>query len=104
MTEHTPGPWHVFPKPDSDKVTIGPVESHSNLVRCVAQCYADEPNNADLIAAAPDLLEAGEELLAEWDTENERTMQADSSWWPDSPAITALRAAIAKAKGEREPC
>lgn len=53
----TPGPWDVFPNPDTGRVTIGPVESHSNLVREVALAYYDRPKDADLLAAAPELAE-----------------------------------------------
>ncbi len=50
--KHTPGPWDVFPNPTTRKITVGPID-HNNLVKCVAECYADEIENAHLIAAAP---------------------------------------------------
>jgi len=59
MSEHTPGPW-VGKTPfisDSSGKTIATVEPFA----------AAEHANARLIAAAPDLLEALEELLAEAD-------------------------------------
>ena len=59
----TPGPWDVFPNPDTGRVTIGPVESHSNLVREVATAYYDRPLDANVLAAAPTLAEALVDLV-----------------------------------------
>jgi hypothetical protein len=52
MSKHTPGPWVVF-KDDKDgavEVMAGP--------ECIAYIYRARRNNAALIAAAPELLEA----------------------------------------------
>lgn len=90
--KHTAGSWDFFPSPD--EITIGPLQSHSNLVRQVARidgCDFEDLANAQLIAAAPDLLAACERLL-EW-----------TNWQPcegkQLADQNAARAAIAKAKG-----
>ena len=73
MSKHTPGPWQV----------VGSNVYGNNLRALLPMNAAD----ARLIAAAPDLLEALEDLLG-WQT-----------LAPDD-VVTAARAAIAKARGE----
>lgn len=106
---HTPGPWvawndqvdddtpdHLVRRPDIRSLAPGIM---GNIV-CEApisflNSMAGWPENARLIAAAPDLLAACEALLAACD---ER-----SGEWPTLATIENLaRAAIAKAKGEAE--
>ena len=89
-TKHTPGPWKFSFEsihPEWAIVTTG-----GGAV--VANVNADhrQEANASLIAAAPDLLEAGEAFLRELD-------EGDSfpAW---EAAKAKLRAAIAKARGE----
>ena len=83
-TTHTPGPWRVLHKTgvfpmDSDCWTIGTAEQHRK----------EHEANARLIAAAPDLLAALQEVLP----------LAENWGHPDHPGITAGRAAIARATG-----
>lgn len=97
MTKHTPGPWKVS-RADRDGAEVRAIAS-------VAWCGAaasfgltetqtidgDEAYvNACLIAAAPDLLAALEDL--------ERTAGLAASH--DDPVRVAARAAIAKARGQ----
>jgi hypothetical protein len=88
-SKHTPGPWFAHGR------YIGTKNHKSAIGECrsASGCWSDdEPAsaNARLIAAAPDLLDAA---LSTIDTiEGGPTQVAD--------AITALRAAIAKATGE----
>jgi hypothetical protein len=84
---HTPGPWQAFPpEGDADHWEVLDEFGHTATV------YGDEEPakaNSLLIAAAPDLLDACEELLiylGDWDD-------------MDNDTCAKARAAIAKAKG-----
>lgn len=86
---HTPGPW-----------AVDEIRSVQAITWCGEVCIADVGGNADeeeqlanarLIAAAPDLLAACEAMIA---AEKACDILAGDS------AITAIRAAIARAKGE----
>jgi hypothetical protein len=82
---HTPGPWRpVAVAGGWDGVT----PKRSSLAIC--HLVENNPGNAVLIAAAPDLLEACEEMLAAID----RECGVNPSNFPKA------RAAIRKAKGE----
>lgn len=83
---HTPGPWGVGEKRG---VWVGPVVMADSRGRGVAFVCGESDANARLIAAAPDLLAACEELLiylGDWDD-------------PENETCAAARRAIAKAKG-----
>ena len=92
MSAHTPGPWVTIRSGMRDNSAVATIEEKPPEMEepnywLVAQANTlrDEwEANARLIAAAPDLLEALEMLL-----EFPKT----------GPAITAARAAIAKATG-----
>jgi hypothetical protein len=94
--KHTPGPWSV-----QDYFDEFTVLAHGNKDRQYvanitkgAEVYFQRQSeaNAQLIAAAPELLEAAKELLSfiSLDTENRRD------------AIAALANAIAKAEGSEK--
>lgn len=93
MAEHTPGPW----KAEYDLVE-GPDGAY------VAKAIIGVPReeylaNARLIAAAPDLLEALENVLDEVRFEGETgvvVVRADKANW----ALRAAVRAIAKARGQ----
>jgi len=82
MSDHTPGPWQL-----EGEV----VSSESNKVIHVPPWSPRHPElhaNAQLIAAAPDLLAACERVIeAEWGNAHEKTLEI-------------VRAAVAKALGE----
>jgi hypothetical protein len=88
MSKHTPGPWY-----------IDPIKAHANGNRRIMaeQCtpVAVVPDHlvadARLIAAAPDLLEALQQVVHEWDTNPNVITYAE--------LMRASRAAIAKATG-----
>jgi hypothetical protein len=104
-TKHTPGPWGMRL---SDNATpfihhgkdalLYDIDDPDHLV-CVMPAEITRGfnsfANARLIAAAPELLEASEAIIERWDS---------TQWtWAEhtSVLIHRLRAAIAKAKGER---
>ena len=86
---HTPGPWNLYPNSASDwvvrKMFTDGQESHE-----IARCKSGV-DNARLIAAAPDLLDALETIVS-----TERDRHGYHPAWTDQ-----ARAAIAKARGER---
>ena len=96
--EHTPGPWTLHLRKDGGNWdyqvrTVKPHNPAGGLGCHVATVnkYLDDPSaNARLIAAAPDLLEACEDLLKQ---EHEQKHEYDL--WYDTAKI---RAAIAKAR------
>jgi hypothetical protein len=70
---HTPGPWtyQYSPYTAQDEHEIPAFEVHGNDVK-VCDTNEDRPAaeqeaNACLIAAAPDLLEAAEKVIASWE-------------------------------------
>jgi hypothetical protein len=102
MSKHTPGPWAYAPE-------YGPTVTEPPRITTVARCAnfviglpsdypggnyrdgdpsGDEEADARLIAAAPDLLEALEDLVALYPLNSTDAI------------ITSARAAIAKARGE----
>ena len=93
MTTHTQGPWHRGGK--KGLIVYGPkgypicsCDTHHGT----HQEWQDEAN-ADLIAAAPELLKEAIAVIERW----------DSPLWKDLPAtaeyIRRLRKAVAKAQG-----
>jgi hypothetical protein len=90
--QHTPGPWYYDGISGTDAHIIHVCEGE------IAEAFRDAVGagpaeaNARLIAAAPDLLAALEEMCEGWPPQN-----------PDSPYFATYnqaRAAIAKARGE----
>lgn len=104
MTQHTPGPWEVWNHDNDPRhVYVGPVEG-GLCVAAVVSCnahgvYTPETEargraDAQLVAAAPDLLEALEAL---------QSMAAafPNELHEDHPDVVAARAAIAQATGAK---
>ena len=102
-TQHTPGPWVTGGCGDDGwRMILGPKtrfyhafgEAYTTGIAhiSVSDCEAEDLANARLIAAAPELLAALQELFA---TASIRATTAESS----IAAIDAARAAIAKATG-----
>lgn len=94
MSKHTPGPWEVIGHPDDDECRVRQTES----VRHGDGFYSERTiceqisvmANANLIAAAPDLLEALELIV------REQLVSADGEFGK------AVFSAIAKATGEQQ--
>ena len=97
QTQHTPGPW-AYIVPDGHVVRhpqiysdFGPIANATWL----GENKLDQLNsNARLIAAAPDLLEALEEIVSAADGDGWNQLDAD---------LRKARAAIAKATGGLKP-
>jgi len=94
MSEHTPGPWNLYPNNASDwvvrKMFPDGQESHE-IARCTSGM-----DNARLIAAAPDLLSALMMAVSALGRSDYIQMDGDSF-----DVIEVSRAAIAKARGEK---
>lgn len=87
-TAHTPGPWSVGPHPgngagDDWRTVLADTPEFGPLY--IAEAIAPD---AQLIAAAPDLLAAASRFIAAWDADQDCGSLLDP-----------LRAAIAKAGG-----
>ena len=91
MSKHTPGPWKIvgiFEWKDDQGVRLAQIE-YLYVISAIEDrsLLGTVQADARLIAAAPDLLEALEELLG-WETH------------APQDAIDAARAAVRKATGE----
>jgi len=112
QSKHTPGPWtyidrQMKSKNDAQKIDVhyliyadsykSGLGKNNNVARVYKLHETDHEANARLIAAAPELLEALEELLgwAHWANET-LGMSPD----PQFPEYKAGLKAIAKAKGD----
>ena len=113
MNDHIAGPWHVYSPDDEsgdyDAAIIradspqalaqsGLMDDHRGVEVAVVLHYSSAPAsdttamaNAYLIAAAPEMYEALQKVLAEW-------LIADHD-----PVGDAIRAAIGKAEGATTP-
>lgn len=110
---HTPGPWVVGEgaicggEYGGTMVCEHPTRKWERLdaasagaAKVLAKMMPESEANARLIAAAPELLEALRELLAErYALEEPEQFDAAGNWTSDSPASVKARAAIAKATG-----
>ena len=109
---HTPGPWEAID--DRQVVTLAEVETGRTYgYGCENDFVCDlndseyhqyrsdkeQAANARLIAAAPELLEALNDLLvwADWHSDRRRSVSMDE---PNTGALEKARAALAKATGE----
>ena len=94
MSKHTPGPWTHYD--DSYSVThrheIVAIGKTIARIYCTNGDQDADLSNARLIAAAPELLEAAQRVLAH--------KRGDDDWLILAADCVALEAAIAKATGE----
>lgn len=110
MSGHTPGPWHVEPVLNENDEQFWS-DDWNGKVFCVChpqtQCNATtvvewiNEHDANLIAAAPDLLASVIELLEPLERASaEMVAQGKALNEAGEAAFDRARAAIAKAKGE----
>ena len=85
MTTHTPGPWRIGTPPTNGEQTIGTLQGLMVAVVTTGVGFTETQANARLIAAAPELLLAVQELLSLWGS------------GIDEPCVRRAKAAIAKA-------
>ena len=105
MTEHTKGPWHVggtWSMGNRGETTQTTVIYSDDCIPLVQTCWGEgyrgkkeSEANAHLVAAAPELLEALEDIVDQWQKTRMR-VPADLS---DSIRVFGQKA-IRKAKGE----
>lgn len=91
MSGHTPGPWAIEKESESHSIVNRSFEGDE---WCVAEVYRETDMaiaNANLIAAAPDLLDALESVSSDLE-------RIAGVLFSDS--LKVARAAIARAKGE----
>ncbi len=92
----TPGPWKVLSSKDGEPIEVIGAD-RTGVIRMRSICRPTTENgksNANLIAAAPELLEACERLL-----ENYQVARHINGHTRDTEDIRFARVAIANAKG-----
>ena len=95
MTAHTPGPWKVEVNPDDVSEVWGIVSAEGKeIVETDAGFYPPSLNDARLIAAAPELLEALRVVIASGGLERPGSDANAAN------ALSVARAALAKVRGE----
>lgn len=104
MSEHTPGPWHVERGErliHTKAIVIhGPNYQQAGDLGPVA--FATAPN-ARLIAAAPDLLAALQDLYDDWPGPDTETLAAETLAAATLAAATLAAARLALARPGGEP-
>ena len=86
-TQHTPGPWVVYDDSNDGKTNRMEIAARGKTVARIYHSVPEEDwQNACLIAAAPDLLEALQNLV-------------NGNGFAPSESLKKARAAIAKATG-----
>lgn len=100
--KHTKGPWECITREESDGIWsyIGPVYNKTNDIAKIDTCNEDRLADVNLIAAAPDLLEALEHTLADL-KRCEAHFNKTKDFGVSSLALGLAEQAIAKAKGEQ---
>ena len=97
-TKHTQGPFSVAEtRHKYDIVIRGPKNEPIALVLIAGFSKKEGAANATLLAAAPDLLEALQNIAEYWNQDQNEAAMADACWH----AIHTARAALAKATGEQ---
>ncbi len=89
--EHTPGPWEIKSPIELPQELIGPVDPQGGAWMTAGTIGGNDKANARLIASAPELLAAAEQVCDEME---------DVVEWTENDCFQALKAAVAKAKGE----
>ena len=94
-TPHTPGPWEL--KYEKTGRTIDAVikmgKAAIYFTRGIGQTFEEQQANARLIASAPDLLSALEEMISVFQDHEQYDEES-------AEVILSARAALRKAKGE----
>lgn len=96
MSKHTPGPWRVVKRANHTGLRMLAVDTNRDGHFDIPVTMNNAVENARLIAAAPELLEAAKSFRAFMLEFNGHECFAEIN----HPALTALDAAIAKAEGK----
>jgi hypothetical protein len=104
MSKHTPGPWTYY-KIRNGNMMVGTVDNSTDIAEVLIDNEEMDKPDACLIAAAPELLEALEQLtanvrgcwqMAEWAI---REAVGNTNYHCVQDKLEQARAAIAKARG-----
>lgn len=95
MNKHTPGPWHLEETPQGFIITKGPDPFDEQIADHV---YTKE--NAQIMAVAPDLLDAAQLALKIAESWIYDQLDGTSSIDGALRHLDPVRAAIARARGE----
>jgi hypothetical protein len=105
MSKHTPGSWTIRREPSSRGRGFHRTVVRDGFTWPIAEVSTAAGGqvdiaeaNARLIAAAPELLEALEEMCAPPENDDEDPTPEENEKWADT--MRKARAAIAKARGE----
>ncbi|QPQ55567.1 hypothetical protein IC614_02905 [Allosphingosinicella flava] len=106
--QFTPGPWPVKRSGDGKRYIVGDGLVEGPHGYEVAEVYSDDCDpdeakaNAHLIASAPELVDACEDSLKTLTAETIGTIHMDDPDWylAVDRAVSKLRAALSKARGE----
>lgn len=97
---HTPGPWHVLKQHEDFFLVYAGDYATEGEPDLLAEVVTPNPEDAYLMAAAPELLDALEELLR-WFDDGVSTYEPHCS--PEYAAMwRKVRKAIAKARGKHK--
>lgn len=103
MKNHTPAPWHPHRSESGFVIVYSNGENRSHVARLFDSTLCEEHGNlelnARLIASAPDLLRALEQLLETAESLND-WLVSDGSINGEHELFKKVRAIISKAKGE----
>lgn len=94
---HTPGPWEVTGPSSNGKCLRIFADEYVGIIGGSDQSIRTIQANADLIAAAPDLLEACKSLLDIWDRAGP---MGSHQWEQFEGVVRQCIAAVGKATGE----
>ena len=102
MSKHTPGPWIVYEFVDGYDIRAPEAECYVATASDPEAVWGaiGREEDACLIAAAPELLEAIEAAIASGMVPGESITSGPGTKTQQGKAAAMLRAAIAKAKGE----
>lgn len=104
MTKHTQEPWEIMPRenlPPRIKSKSFGIICRLNDILPTENGYQENEANANLIAAAPELLQALIEIYSEYRSLKDKCdMLQGNCTGNDDSAINLMRYVIAKAKGE----
>lgn len=89
MSGHTPGKWGIF---DNGQGSLYVASDNGAMVAFIQSDEENEDADADLICAAPELLDALRGMIVSYELEAS----------PLNPALLKARAALAKATGGAE--